>query len=146
MLFDKENLFSEAQAVTATAVSDNVIDLGATGTVLNAPAALIRDIGPGEPIAIRIQLLAAAGGTNPTLVVTLEVDDNSGFSSAKVVGTSAEIADGAAGAVASIVWVPNGTDERYLRLNYTTAGTNPTHSITAGIVGANQTSNPVPGA
>ena len=145
MLFSAQNLFSEAQAITATEASTNIIDLGATGTVLNAPAALVRDIGPGEPIEIRIQLTVAAGGTSPTLVVTLEVDDNTGFSSTKIVGTSATITDGTAGQVVSIHWVPTGTDERYLRLLYTTAGTNPTHTITAGIVGANQT-NVVPGA
>ena len=146
MLFSAQQLFSEAQAVTTTAVSTNIIDLGATGTVLNAPAALIRDIGKGEPIDIRIQLLADAGGTTPTLVATLEVDDNSGFSSAKIVGTSATITSGTEGQVVSIHWVPDGTDERYLRLNYTTGGTTPTHSITAGIVGARQTNATVPGA
>ena len=32
MIFDKQNLFSDAQAITADAASTNVIDLGPTGT------------------------------------------------------------------------------------------------------------------
>ena len=145
MLFSAQQLFSEDQTVTTSAASTNLIDLGATGTVLNAPAALVRDIGKGEPIRIQIQLTAAATGTSPTLIVTLETDDNSGFSSAKTVGTATQIAGGAAGDTADIVWVPEGTDERYLRLQYTTGGTTPSYQITAGIVGAGQT-NVVPGA
>ena len=43
MLLSSEQTFSDAQALTATAVSTNIIDLGPTGTVLNAPAALVRD-------------------------------------------------------------------------------------------------------
>lgn len=146
MLFSAEQLFSEAQAVTTTAASTNIIDLGATGTVLGAPAALVRDIGKGNPIPIVVRLLAAAGGTAPTLVVTVETDDNSGFSSTTIRATSKTITSGAAGEEVWLnVYLPEGTNERYLRLLYTTGGTSPTHSITAGIVAGKQSST-VPGA
>lgn len=146
MLMSAQQTFSDSQAVTTTAASENIIDLGATGTVLNAPAALVRDIGKGNPIAIIVRLDVAAGGTSPTLVVTVETDDNSGFASATVRATSATIAGGAAGEEIWLnVYLPEETNERYLRLNYTTGGTSPTHTITAGVVLGKQ-SNVVPGA
>jgi len=146
MLFSAEQTFSDAQAITTTAVSTNVIDLGATGTVLNAPAALVRDIGKGNPIQVSVTLDVAAGGTTPTLIVTAEIDTTDAFSSATVVATSPTISGGAAGEqVWMDVFLPEGTNERYLRLNYTTGGTTPTHTITAGIVAGRQ-SSVVPGA
>ena len=48
MILDLENMFSDDQALTATAVSTNVIDLGATGMpplstiALNRTSALVR--------------------------------------------------------------------------------------------------------
>jgi hypothetical protein len=41
----EQQLFSDSQALTQTAVSTNIIDLGATGTVTGGAAALVRDIG-----------------------------------------------------------------------------------------------------
>jgi hypothetical protein len=37
MILDSTTLFSNAQAITATAASTNYIDLGAPGTVYGAP-------------------------------------------------------------------------------------------------------------
>jgi hypothetical protein len=140
MIFSKEQLFSNAQVVTANAASTNVIDLGAPGTALNAPAALKRDIGKGRPIPIRIQLVADATGTSPTLDVDLQVDSDEAFGSPKTVASAQQIAGGAAGDRVAIFYVPEGTDERFLRLNYTVTGTTPSYTITAGIVLADQTS------
>lgn len=145
MLLSKQQNFSEAQALTVTAVSTNVIDLGATATVLGSPVALVRDIGPGQEIDILIQLDVDSGGTSPTVVATLEVDDNEGFASAKVVATSTLLAAGSAGDTLDLNWIPVGTDERYMRINYTLGGTSPTYTVTSGIVASRQT-NVVPGA
>lgn len=146
MLLSAQQTFSDAQAITTTAASTNIIDLGATGTVLGAPAALVRDIGKGNPIPIVVRLDVAAGGTSPTLVVTVETDDNSGFSSTTIRATSNTIAGGTAGQEIWLnVYLPEGTNERYLRLLYTTGGTSPTHTITAAVVAAKQSST-VPGA
>lgn len=145
MLLSVQQTFSDAQALTGTAASTNIIDLGATGTVLKAPAALVRDIGKGEPIPIIVKLDVAAGGTSPTLTVAVQVDDNSGFSSPKTVFTSQTKAGGAAGDEIIMEYVPQGSDERYIRLNYTLAGTSPTYTVTSAIVAGKQTSV-VPGA
>lgn len=140
MILDSTNLFSDAQAITATAASTNIIDLGATGRVVGGSSNLVRDIGAGKPVPIRIQVVEAFNNLT-TLTVALQVDDNSAFSSAKTVETVAvPLADLGLGAfVNEIYYVPRGTDERYARLNYTVTGTAPTlGKITAAFVAGHQ--------
>src|SRR5690606_5419015 len=134
MIFDQQTLLSDAQAITASAASTNTIDLGpiATGHV--------RDIGKGEPIPLRIQVVEAFA-TLTSLTVTLQVDDNDAFSSPKAVWSSGAVAvaDLVAGKVFVPEFIPRGTNERFMRLNYTVAGTNATAGkITAGVVMAGQ--------
>ena len=121
MLFDLESLFSDRQVLTATGNSANVIDTGAA-----------RDLLAGEPLTLVLQVSTAftAGGA-ATLVVTLETDDNSSFSSATTLFTSPAIPVAAltAGARPVQIRVPRGA-ERYLRLVYTVA----TGPMTAGAV------------
>ena len=57
MILSAQQIFSDDQAVTATAISTNVIDLGAPGTPYDAAAALNQDIGKGCPIPVLVQLL-----------------------------------------------------------------------------------------
>jgi hypothetical protein len=140
MIFDVTNLFSNAQAITATAASTDSIDLGATGRVVGSSSNLVRDIGAGKPIPIRIQIVE--GFNNLTsLTIALQVDDNGAFSSPKTVeSVVVPLADLTLGAfVNEIYYIPRGTDERHMRLNYTVTGTAPTLGrITAGIVLAHQ--------
>jgi hypothetical protein len=142
MIFDATTLFSNAQAITATAASTNIIDLGATGTVFGAAAAIARDIGKGREIAIRASVVESFNNLT-SLTIGVETDDNAGFSSAKTVWTSPAyaLADLATGAKLLLPdELPVGTDERYLRLKYTVAGTAPTlGKITAGVTAGNQT-------
>ena len=125
MILDKQNLFSDDQAITVTANSTNVIDLGAA------------DKGPGTPLEIYIQAteaFTAAGAA--TLTVSLTTDDNASMSSATTLYTSAAIgkADLVAGYVVPIRALPTGA-EQYLRLTYTVAtGPMTAGKITAGIV------------
>ena len=132
MILDLQTMFSDDQALTTTAVSTNVIDLTAAQTPPYQNA-LVRDIGPGTPIDILIQLTVASGGTSPTLIAQLQKDDNVGFASAVVVAVSATLAGGLVGDRLSIRYMPDGTDEQFIRLNYVTGGTSPTHTVTAGI-------------
>ncbi len=133
MILDLQNMFSDDQALTATAVSTNVIDLGATGTPPLSTIALVRDIGPGTPIDILIQLTVDSGGTAPVLLAQLQRDDNVGFSSAVVVAVSATLTGGVTGDRLSIRYMPDGTNERFIRLNYVITGTTPTYTVTAGV-------------
>lgn len=139
MIFDKQGLFSDDQAITATAVSTNYIDLGAVGTPVHAAGAVPRDLGYGHMIPIRAQVTEAFN-TLTTLTLTVEMDDNSSFSSATTVWTSTAVALASlvAGYQFSLNNVPIKITERYVRLRYTVGGSNPsTGKITAGIVHAN---------
>lgn len=133
MIFDQQTLLSDAQAITATAASTNVLDLGPINS------GFARDIGKGKQIPLLIQVVEAFNNLT-SLAVALQVDDNSGFSSAKTVWTTTLVlADLVAGKVVIPEYIPRGTDERYLRLNYTVTGTAPTTGkITAGVTMGNQ--------
>ncbi|MGB0943133.1 MAG: Bbp16 family capsid cement protein [Marinomonas sp.] len=118
MILDSAQEFSGGQAVTASAVSTNIIDLGVD-----------RDIGKGEPMAIVVSSSVAAGGTNPTLQVELQTDSVEGMGSLTTIATSEQVAGMEAG---QTIVVPLGmTNERYLRLRYVTTGTSPTHTLDA---------------
>lgn len=142
MIFDATTLFSNAQAVTATTASANIIDLGATGTVFGAAAAIGRDVGKGRQVSIRASVVESFNNLT-SLSIGIETDDNAGFASAKTVWTSPAyaLADLAVGAKLLLPDdLPVGTDERYVRLKYTVAGTAPTlGKITAGVTAGNQT-------
>jgi len=124
MILDKENLFSDDQAVTTTAASTNVIDTGAA-----------KDSGPGTPMRVLAQVSEAdfAGGTS--IAVALQTATDAAFSSPVTLFTTAAIAlaDLVAGYQFAIGMVPKGA-LRYLRLNYTVVGTMSAGKITAGIV------------
>lgn len=70
MILDAQNLFSDAQAITAAAASTNIIDLGSA-----------RNIGVGEPLLIfvTIDTTFADTGSNSTLTVALEGDSTTSF-------------------------------------------------------------------
>jgi hypothetical protein len=126
MLFDREALLSDGQAVTVTANSTNIYDAGAA-----------RDLLAGEALTLVVQVSTAftAGGA-ATLVVALETDDNVSFSSATTLFTSPAIPVAAltAGARPVQIRVPRGA-ERYLRLVYTVAtGPMLTGAVIAGLV------------
>lgn len=137
MLFDN-NMFSEAQAVTATAASTNSWDFGANGTPVGSLGPVVGDLGKSD-IDVMVQVVEAFNNLT-TLKVGVEMDDNSSFSSATTVASSETVA--LASLVAGYKFkipceIPEGTTERYVRLKYTVAGTAPTTGkITAGIVAA----------
>jgi hypothetical protein len=70
MLIDAQNLFSDAQAVTAAAISTNIIDQGVSGG---------RDIGTGEPLYIVsvCDVAMTDGSSDSTLTVSLYGDSTS---------------------------------------------------------------------
>lgn len=119
MMYDKLNTFGTDQAVTTTAASTDIIDLGAA-----------RDMGNGEPLELVILVTAsvtAAGAA--TVTFTLETDDNAGFSSPVVLASSGAIGKAALTLGTEVLRVKVPLDaERYLRTNYTVA----TGPLTAG--------------
>lgn len=123
MILDAQNLFSDDQAITATAVSENVIDLGSDGA------------GPGEPLELLAQVTEDFA-TLTSLNVEIQTDDNSAFSSPTTVGSTGAVAaaDLVAGYQFRVRALPHGL-QRYVRLNYVVAGTNATAGkVVSGIV------------
>ncbi len=128
MLFDAKLLMSSAQAITASAVSTDTIDRGDT-----------KDVGKGGDIPLLIQVVETFN-TLTSLTVELQTDDNSGFSTPRsLFSVVIPLADLKLGYQTSVITLPQKT-ERFLRLNYTVTGTNPTLGmVTAGIVAGVQT-------
>lgn len=125
MFIDAENQYSDAQALTSTAASTNLIDHGSD-----------RDLGMGKPMAVLITLDVAADGANSdeTYSVALQVDDNSSFSSATTLGTATITRGDAAGSKYVIPVPPDANFERYSRLNFTLGGTSPSVTVTAQLM------------
>ncbi len=120
MVIDNSLEFSDAQAMTATAVSTNVIDLS-----------VATPVGPGMPLYIVMQLDVATDFTtgNETYSIAIQTDDNEAFSSASTLATITYVGANAAGT--RKVFGFTYTNERYLRLNYTLGGTTPSMTISA---------------
>lgn len=128
MLFDKQSLFSDNQAITATAVSENVVCLA------KGP---LKDVALGNPLPLAILVTEAfAGLTN--LTVTIETATDKEFSDATVLATTGAIAaaDLVAGYTFPINFIPKG-NKGYMRAKYTVSGTATAGKITAGVVASN---------
>lgn len=137
MIIDKNLLFSDAQVITATARSTNVIDLGAIAAGSN--------LGKGnEDVEVLVQVVTAfdSSANDGTLVVALCTDSDETISNGSVLHQTAAIAEAimVAGYQFSLGRVPVNT-LRYLDLNYTVAGSGnfTAGKITAGLVLDRQT-------
>lgn len=128
MLFDAQNLFSDAQAITATAASTNVIDTGST-----------KDDGKGGNIPLLIQCVAAFNNLT-SLTATLQTDNDEAFGSPTDLYTVViPLASLVPGYQTPVITLPQGV-QQYVRLNYTVTGTAPTTgAVTAGLVAGVQT-------
>lgn len=142
MIFDATELFSNAQAITATAASTNIIDTGNPGTVYKAAAQLTRDLGKGNQIPLAIRVVQSFNNLT-SLTVAYQVATDAAFTTPVTVVTSAAytLAQMQTEGVFMLPdYVPVGANLRYHRLLYTVAGTAPTlGQITAGYVMGNQT-------
>lgn len=132
MIMDRKNTVSNAQAVTATAFSTDVIDLGPLSSG-NAG----RDMGVSEEQIMSItctETATAAGAATVTFEIV--TDDNSSLSSPTVLFASAAI--GKATLVAGYVLnvrMPVSGYERFVGVRYTVAtGPLTAGKFTAGIV------------
>lgn len=139
MILDSQALFSDAQALTVTALATNVIDLGAD-----------RSIGSGEPMAIAFQVDVAAdqGTGDETYQVDVEYASNAAITTARQLigrrifqaGTPTAPAQDADLLVAGFMFyipIPPALlseSERFLAVRYTLGGTTPTLTLTAALV------------
>jgi hypothetical protein len=136
MSIDAQSLFSDSQALTATAVGTNVIDLSVD-----------RSIGNGEPMAVAFVVEVAADQTTGDEDYTFEVEYASNAAQTtgrKLIGrrvfesgtptAPAQDADLlVAGYLLSIPIPPTTLDEseQFIGVRYTLAGTSPTITVSA---------------
>lgn len=134
-IFDTTLQFSNAQAVTATVASTNLIDLGATGTSYGHAAALLRDNGIGARVPLLAQIVEAFNNLT-SIDIALEGSIDEAFTSPVVIeNQTILLAAAVLGRQLKLDFLPRGTIYRYLRMKYTVAGSAPTTGkITAGIV------------
>lgn len=116
-MIDRQYRFSKAQAVTAAAASTDYVDLVSTK----------RNLGDGTPLWLVVACVVAMtdAGSDSTLAVTLETDDNTAFSSAttvQTIGTFAALS--AAGTRFQQRLQPVTTPEQYIQIRYTPANGN----------------------
>jgi hypothetical protein len=136
MIIDRQLQFSNEQAVTADAISTNVVDLGPLGG--SPDANTIRDIGAGKTLYLHILVTTTidSAGEAATLVATLESDSTADLAtSATVHWTSATVTEAnlAAGTwIAKGVAIPAGAYERYLGVRYVSG----TEDFTSGKISA----------
>jgi hypothetical protein len=126
MIIDKALLFSDAQAITAAAASTDYADLGSA-----------RDLGLGENlyVAVTVDVAFTDAGSDSTLAVALESDDNTGFATPVSTTLFTIPALAAIGAKFYARISPEAANQRYIRLYYTPANGNlTTGSVTAAIV------------
>lgn len=120
-IFENALLFSDKQAVTATAMSTKWIETDG-----------VQQIGRGEPVSAIIHVTTAADATdtNETYTFAIITDDNTAFSSPReLVRMTVPAAELKTGSV-HFLTVPK-TNEKYIRLNYVLAGTTPSITVTS---------------
>lgn len=138
MILSENYKMSEDQAIVATAVSTNVIDLGVRGTPKYGNQ-LDGDMGKGTEIPLLGQVTANFN-TLTSLTVTLETSDNADLSSSTVLFTGSYLlATLVAGKRILPRVLPDGVTGRYLGVRYTVVGVNPTLGQVSANIGEVQT-------
>lgn len=133
MILDAQCQFSDSQALTASAASTNLIDLGAD-----------RNIGIGEPMSIVINVEVVLDNTtaDETYTATVQADSTAAFSSAITVGGVVTMAaDSAAGTQFIIPLPADYSTEQFLRVYYTLGGTTPTGTVSAYLIPSSMIAN-----
>lgn len=140
MILDSQLQFSDSQALTATALSTNVIDLGSVD----------RNLFQGEPMCVAFNVEVAADQTtgDEDYTFDVEVASDAGITTARKLkgrrifesGTPtapAEDADLLVAGYRFAIPLPGGNldeAERYLAVRYTLAGTTPTITVSAHLM------------
>lgn len=115
MLLDSQHVFSDGQAITATANSTNVVDLSAVSP------------GPGNSLRLKAHVTETFTLlTSLDFVLKTDVDDGMATSLKTHQTINHTLASGklAVGQVIDLGEVPDGA-QRYARMTYTVNGTNP---------------------
>ncbi len=129
MLLDKQNEFSDSQAVTVTAISTNVIDTLPAGVVQPNTT---QNLGGFAGMFLVIQIdTTFTGGTS--MAMTLESDSTANLATSPTVHLSTGvILEAALLAGTNLIYpLPVGAYEKYLGVRYTVVGTHGAGAISA---------------
>jgi hypothetical protein len=138
MIIDTSLVFSSQQAVTVSAPSSNVLDLGATGTPYGASNPLVRNIGNGAPIDLSVTVAAAFAGLT-SLQVSVQTSSDGVTWTTVDAGEVVPAATLVTGYQFNVPRLVQQANARYLQLYYTVAGTATAGAINASIVANRQT-------
>lgn len=124
MLLDKQNMFSDAQEVKATAASENTIEMS---------KGFLNEVAFGTPLPLLIQVVEDFAGLT-SIKVGIQTAKTSDFTSPVTLVESAAVplAELKAGYKFTIPYVPKG-NQGFMRAYYTVVGTGTAGKITAGI-------------
>jgi hypothetical protein len=126
MILDKLGTLCDAQALTATAISANVVDLGAAANGLP----------DGEPLEVVLSVDVAADATTGDETYDVSVDTSAvvGLTTpTQLISRTIAAADLAAGSKHHFP-LPQGVNMlRYLGINFTLGGTTPSMTVTASV-------------
>lgn len=140
-ILDANLVVSEDQAITATAISENVINFGALGIVPRESAAMARNLGAGVPLPVLVQVVETFA-TLTSLTVTLETSASSDLSSPTVLASTGAVAlaDLTAGSKlgGSLNYMPDAEILAYVGLRYTVTGTAATAGKITAAIGSTQ--------
>lgn len=134
MIIDNNLLFSDSQAITASAASTNQIDTAPLFTGNTG-----RRLGIGRPIYVFVcvEVAFTDAGNDSTLAIAIRTDDNSSMSTPTTIATLTTLAALTPSGTVFFAPLPIFAYERYLDLNYTVANGN----LTTGTISAGLTLN-----
>lgn len=138
MIFSAQQLLSDDQAITATALSTNIIDLGVAGTPYGAVAALNQDVGKGTLVPFLAQVTETFDNAT-SVAVAIETGATTALGTV-IASQTILLADLKAGKQFAFEVLPHDLTKRYLGVRYTVVGAAPTvGKFTTGITMGNQT-------
>lgn len=135
MIFDSQLKLSEDQAITATAVSTNVLDLGALG-IAQYNQIQLRQNDKGHKVPFLVQVTEAFNNLTSLTINFQYATDEAFTSPVNALSVVVPVAQLAAGYILPVERLPRGILARFFRLQYVVTGTAPTTGkVTSAIVG-----------
>jgi hypothetical protein len=136
-ILDANLVLADAQAITATAISENVIAVPARGTVPYESAPMGIQWGAGTPLPMLAQVVEDFDNLT-SLKVSLETSDNADLSASTVLAETGAIplADLIAGKQLGFNYFPSIQLSDYVGMRFTVTGTNPSQGKVTVAIGS----------
>lgn len=125
MIMDDRTLLSDKQAVTASAPSTDVLDLGQEGVIYDGTQILKRKgVAEHIPLYIGVNSDFVSGGASTDLTIDIEEDATGAFAGAEntILSVTIPLAELLAGYIFPVDKLPRKVTKRFLRFNYTAVG------------------------